>query len=281
MIKKFPKHGWVGLILMLLFWGVNWGMDGLRTHWAFFPMWLGYTLVMDGLVYIRKPGKTIYSRSKLRFASLFLVSMPFWWLFELIDLRTNYWIYSARAQFTDLEYFLYASWCFSTVIPAMFESADLITTFKWSDRFKKMGKLNLDGRLPLIFFVSGWVLLAFTLWKPEYSPAFLWMSLYFICDPINLWLGYPSLLKHTEKGDWKKVVCLAIGSLICGFFWEFWNFYSSPKWFYNVPYVDFWYVFEMPLLGYLGYIPFAFELYAIYHLTVGLFNSPTKMENLL
>jgi hypothetical protein len=30
-------------------------------------------------------------------------------------------------------------------------------------------------------------------------------------------------------------------------------------------------VFEMPLLGYGGYLPFALELYAIYHLIVGYF----------
>ena len=28
-------------------------------------------------------------------------------------------------------------------------------------------------------------------------------------------------------------------------------------------------VFEMPLLGYIGYIPFSWELFALYHLIVG------------
>ena len=32
-----------------------------------------------------------------------------------------------------------------------------------------------------------------------------------------------------------------------------WNFYSLPKWIYTIPYVGFWKVFEMPILGYLGY----------------------------
>ena len=63
----------------------------------------------------------------------------------------------------------------------------------------------------------------------------------------------------------------AVGCLICGFFWELWNFYSHPKWVYQVPFVDFLHVFEMPLLGYLGYVPFSLELFALYHLVVGLF----------
>ena len=55
-----------------------------------------------------------------------------------------------------------------------------------------------------------------------------------------------------------------------GFFWEMWNFYSYPKWIYQIPFVDFLRVFEMPILGYGGYIPFALELFAMYHFVTGL-----------
>jgi len=41
--------------------------------------------------------------------------------------------------------------------------------------------------------------------------------------------------------------------LFTGFWWEMWNYYSLPKWAYTIPYVDFWRIFEMPVLGYLGY----------------------------
>ena len=39
-----------------------------------------------------------------------------------------------------------------------------------------------------------------------------------------------------------------------------------PKWIYHVPYVGVAKVFEMPLLGYLGYFPFAMELWLLAHL---------------
>jgi len=42
-------------------------------------------------------------------------------------------------------------------------------------------------------------------------------------------------------------------TLFTGLFWELWNYYSLPKWYYTIPYVDFWRVFEMPILGYAGY----------------------------
>jgi len=39
---------------------------------------------------------------------------------------------------------------------------------------------------------------------------------------------------------------------------------------YQVPWGQFAPIFEMPLLGYGGYLPFALELFAIYHLVAGL-----------
>jgi hypothetical protein len=49
-----------------------------------------------------------------------------------------------------------------------------------------------------------------------------------------------------------------------------WNIYAFPKWIYHVPPFEFLYVFEMPLLGYGGYVPFGLELFAFYQLVVGL-----------
>jgi hypothetical protein len=44
-----------------------------------------------------------------------------------------------------------------------------------------------------------------------------------------------------------------VATLFTGVWWEAWNYYSVPKWVYTIPYVGFWKIFEMPLLGYLGY----------------------------
>jgi hypothetical protein len=48
----------------------------------------------------------------------------------------------------------------------------------------------------------------------------------------------------------------ALAALVCGFFWELWNFGSLARWHYSIPYVQRFHVFEMPLLGYAGYLPF-------------------------
>jgi hypothetical protein len=43
-----------------------------------------------------------------------------------------------------------------------------------------------------------------------------------------------------------------------------------PKWVYSVPHVGVLKVWEMPLFGYGGYIPFAFEILAFYALLTAL-----------
>src|SRR5512140_418226 len=84
----FPLHGWVGIGLALAFWAVNWSWHGLRTYWAFFPMWLGYCLAVDGLVFWRT-GTSLLTRNWRRYVGLFLLSAPLWWIFEALNLRTQ------------------------------------------------------------------------------------------------------------------------------------------------------------------------------------------------
>ena len=261
--STWPAHGWVGIILTALFWYLNWGLTGLRSHWAFFPLWLGYILTTDALIFYRK-GNSWFTRNPKGFALLFLFSAPFWWVFEALNARTEYWLYTPIESFSNLEYYLYCTLNFSIVLPAVLSTAQLFLTFTWLRKLKPGWKLGSRPATVWLFFLAGWAMLAATLIWPQYGMAFIWMSLFFIMDPINLWLGKPSLIKRTAEGDWRLVFALWLGGLTCGFFWEMWNYYSSPKWLYQVPYVDFWHVFEMPLLGYLGYLPFALELYAMY-----------------
>jgi hypothetical protein len=209
----------------------------------------------------------LLTRSRARFVGLFLISAPAWWLFELLNARAQNWHYVGREQFTDLEYFLLASCSFSTVIPAVFGTAELVSAFLLRVR----GPVIRPTRNTLVaFFIAGCLMLVLLLIWPRYFFPFMWLSVYFILEPINAALGLPSLAQWTKEGDWTPVAALWIGTCTCGFFWELWNFFSFPKWIYTVPFVSFLHVFEMPLLGYGGYLPFGLELYALYNLVMSL-----------
>jgi hypothetical protein len=266
----FPLHGWFGLSLAVVFWYLNWTLPGTRTHWGFFPLWLGYCLTMDGLVFWRT-GTSLLTRGWRKYIGLFLISAPVWWLFELLNLHTRNWIYLGTDVFSSLQYFFWTTLSFSTVIPAVFGSAELVASFTFLKRLKP-GPIIGTGKLTTsAFFILGWIMLISMLIWPTIFFPFLWLSLYFILEPLNIWLGNRSLAYWTQSGDWRPVISLWLGVLLTAFFWEMWNYYSFPKWIYHVPWGDWLHIFEMPSLGYGGYLPFALELYALYHLIVGLF----------
>lgn len=267
--RNWPAHGWLGLGLVVIFWILNWSLPGLRTHWAFFPLWLGYGLTVDALVLFRK-GDSMLTRNPRAYVGLFFVSVLTWWLFELLNWRTQNWFYEGRQFFSTFQYSVLASLSFSTVMPAVFGTAELVSSFSWLKRIRRGLPIVPTRALLLGFFAAGWLMLALLLLWPLYFFPFLWLSVYFILEPLNVWRRNRSLTKYTAVGDWRPVLALWIGCLICGFFWEMWNFYSYPKWVYQVPFVDFLHVFEMPILGYGGYLPFSLELFAVYHLVLGL-----------
>lgn len=273
----FPAYGYGGLLLLLIFWYIMWSYNGLRAHWAFFPLWLSYILVVNACTE-RLKGNCLIRRSFRAWMWLFILSAPVWWIFEWLNYRAQYWEYTDVESFTPFAFNLYATLNFSTVLPAVFGTAELIGALVPENQWQHGLKWGAKSWFRKFFFLSGIaMLLSFYFW-PLYGAAFLWMSLFFILDPINFRLGFISLLRETACGHWRTVFVLWMASMVCGFFWEMWNYWAAPKWVYHVPFVDFWHVFEMPLLGYLGYLPFALELYAMYHFFLGLAGKSSRLE---
>lgn len=273
--KRFPSHGWLGLFLASLFWLLNWSLSGARTHWGFFPMWFGYCLTIDALVYWRT-GTSLVRRDWRKYMGLFFVSAPAWWIFELLNLRTQNWTYIGAEIFSPLQYAFWTTLSFTTVIPAVFGSAEFFASLGFVKRLKRGPVIGTDKLTVSLFFGAGWIMLGLMLVWPRIFFPFIWLSLYFIIEPINIWLGNRSLGDWTRKGDWRPVIALWLGVLLTAFFWEMWNYFSYPKWIYQVAWGDWLHLFEMPLLGYGGYLPFALELYALYHLIGGFFGNKTN-----
>jgi hypothetical protein len=259
---------------MTVSWGLSWGLSGLRTHLLFFPLWLGLILTVDGLV-LRRSGSSLLTRSRRDFIRLFLASVAAWWLFEALNQRLGNWIYLGVDQMSTLTYAVTSSVAYSTVIPAVFEMAELIGTFSWTKRFDGARPLVVSKGSRYALALIGLTMLALLLIWPRWFFPLTWISLIFLLDPLAHGLGRPSLLGFLEQGRRRPLVLLALGALACGFFWEMWNFYSYPKWIYDVPLFGFARIFEMPLLGYLGYLPFGLELYPMTHL---LLNPPPAVK---
>jgi hypothetical protein len=272
--RTLPRHLLFGLALIGVFWYASWSRLGVLGEYSFFPLWLGYILTVDALVKWRK-GTSLLTRSPCEFAALFILSAPVWWLFEGQNNFVLNWHYIDTQEFSFWRALLIGSVDFSTVIPAVFETTELVASFRFVERCRADRTFNLSPLLPWgLMYVGAFSFVAVML-VPQFAFPLTWVWLVLIVDPLNYLRGRASLLGQIGNGDWRLVIALALAATICGFFWEMWNYFAMPKWYYTVPFVGFLKIFEMPLLGYGGYVPFAWELYALYHLFWGRWGHPT------
>lgn len=267
---RFPNRGYIGAGLIAAGWFLAWakppGLQGLWEH-SFLLLWLGYNLAVDALNE-RWTGTSLFTRNRAAYAGLFLLSIPGWWLFEFLNLYVQNWHYVLNRPVGDLEYAVRTSINFSVVIPAVLATAERWGASRLLEGASRWKRIAVPPRRLAWSLLTGIAMLVAVITLPRYCFPLLWVCLYLIFDAVNAFLGAPSLFRCIEKGDWRPVLSLALGSLTCGFFWEMWNFYSLPKWVYTIPFVDVLPIFEMPLLGYLGYLPFGLETYAIYVLLI-------------
>ncbi len=274
-IAGYPAHLYVGLALAGLFWMASWMHVGVFGEYAFFPQWLGYILTVDALVKLRK-GTSLLTAAPLHFVALFLLSAPIWWIFEGLNNFVMNWHYLTDRAYSVEQVIAISTVDFSTVIPAIFETTELVLTFSFMERLRSGVRLDLTPRVAWVLMYLGALAFAAVILLPQIAFAFTWLWVVLIADPLNWLRGRNSLLRQVARGDWHIVVGLAAAGLICGFFWEMWNSLAMPKWYYTVPVVGFAKIFEMPLLGYGGYIPFAWELYALYQLLLGILGRPAR-----
>lgn len=276
--SRLPFHLFLGLALALFFWFASWSHLGVFGEYAFFPQWLGYILTVDGLVMWRR-GSSLLLRAPREFIALFVLSAPIWWVFEGLNNFVLNWHYLGPGHSVG-EMILIGTIDFSTVIPAIFETTELISSFSRVQRLVSRRHFELSPRLLWGLMYLGAFALAAIVLLPRYAFPLTWLWLVLLVDPLNALRGRPSLVAQVARGDWRTVVSLALAGTVCGLFWEMWNWHAWPKWYYTVPFVGFGKIFEMPLLGYGGYWPFAWELYAVYHWLWGMLCRPTPALSL-
>ena len=239
------------------------------ANWYFPIVWLGYILIIDALIYKLRKNSLISNRFP-QFLGMAIISAMFWWIFEFANLSLNNWNYQGL-EGLKTKVNLFATLSFATVLPAFFETVELIRSIHLFDKKKLKKKHNITKTSLHIMISLGVVSFVSHLYLPKFAFPLVWLSFFLILDPINYLHKQPSIIKHLKDRSLAIPLSLLLAGIIMGFFWEFWNYLAIPKWTYNVPYVGFFKVFEMPILGYLGYFPFAFELYAMYWFVRSLF----------
>ena len=256
------------MLLTILSWVVAWKRFAWFAQWqqfTFTPLWLGYIVVVNALKF-KRTGHCMMTNRPGRFLLLFLVSAFFWWFFEYLNRFVQNWYYVGIETFTGFNYFINATISFSTVLPAV------LGTYELLDSFPKVGagldhfiRVDIGHSKPCgwIVFIGSSLGLALIGLFPDFLFPVLWISPLLIITSLQAIRGEKTIFAETMHGDWRRLYILAISALVCGGLWEMWNYHSLAQWIYTVPFVGGCKLFEMPVLGYAGYLPFGLECWVV------------------
>jgi hypothetical protein len=237
--------------------------------------WTGFILVVDGM--LARSGRSLLRNSPREVLLMAAISIPSWLLFEFYD-RPRFW--SASGPELWWRYlglppwpwrgFGYA-WSFATITPAVLLLAELL-----EPATERLAGRGAGGRVPreldFALVCLGAILAGVPLlWPSPYFAADIWLAWPLLLDPINHRLGRPSVLGDLEAGRRSRPVALLVSGVSCGVLWESWNWLASARWRYTVPFLGDVRLYEMPVLGFLGFAPFALAAFALYQFMRGLF----------
>ncbi len=272
--QAFPSWGWLGIIIMLAGWALAWTRFSwfrpLQEHTFCIP-WVGYILSVNALC-LQRSGRSLLTDAPGKSLMMFPVSAIFWWFFEYLNRFVQNWYYVQVGDFSPAEYALLASMAFATVLPAVLSTHRLLLTLAiFNPGLSAVRPVSLpQGRIPAAaaLLVAGGGL-AFIGVYPDFLYPLVWFAPLLIISSLQALWHRRTLFTDLQNGDWRSMIASAAAALICGFFWEMWNFYSLTRWEYAIPFVDRYHVFAMPLLGYGGYLPFGLECLVIGQIVIG------------
>lgn len=222
---------WWGLLCAIDAWNAaRWGQSPMRRDWRHF---FGVTIPLSAL---------------------------FWLLFEYLNLAYPQWSYRGHLPGTATQV-VFGFVSFATVIPIMVELQWLVggpatgwgVTARTRERLRRAraGSIAAGVAFAALPVVSDQFWLNQAAWI---APAMA--AIPFAADE----KGLP--LERLSKSA-------VFAGLAGGLLWEAINYWALTKWVYTI-HPDWYRLFEMPLAGYLGFVPFAFSALAVYavHLRV-------------
>ncbi|MFN4245638.1 MAG: hypothetical protein ACK4F9_05770 [Brevinematia bacterium] len=283
MKRYLPFWFYFGIFaLFLVLVGVIFRVNIILT-WLTPVFWTGYILLLDGIIYSFKGKSFIASKG---FFIVFLLSVVIWWFFEWTNIFLSNWHYENLPG--GIARYIGYFWAFGTIMPAILLTYGLFLVIFKNVRIEFRGIPMKNSYLTIMISVGilflllpiipfslrfiersadiklfSWLEFLLDFRASEYMAFAVWTSCFLILDPINYLMQKPSILWYLEKGNYKVIALLSLTGLICGVLWESVNWFASTRWFYTVPILGNIKLFEMPILGYLGFITFSWEIYDI------------------
>ena len=236
--------------------------------------WVGYLLVLDGVLVAlaRRSGDLVACSTRVRphrFLVACLTSIPIWCYFDWVNFYFMHaWTYHGLPRHWWQRwpgYFV----AFGAIGPGMFLTAQLLQQLGAKRLVRPRCALPINRVVQVVICLLGvpMTLLPLVAGNPIGNLT-LWVSCLFLLDPINDWLGAASIVGDLRAGRFGRMVSLMAGGAICGLLWEFWNYWALAKWTYDLPFLGRWEAyryFEMPWIGFPGFLPFALECWVMFN----------------
>ena len=271
---RFPWWGWLGVAVLAAGWILSWNYRfgwfpplpaRIQVQISYAPIWAGFILVMNALC-VKRSGHSPMTDHPWAYAATFPASSLFWWFFEYLNRYVWNWYYLGIAELGAVEYTVYATVCFASVLPGVCAVAAWLHTFPVfrDEVFDGMARVDLHRPGWLVFLgVLAAIGLTGIVFFPDYAYPFLWISPLMVFLLVQILLKEQCVLDSLARGNWSVFIRFAFAALICGFCWETWNYFALAKWVYAVPWVHRFQIWEMPLIGFGGYLPFGVECAAV------------------
>jgi hypothetical protein len=274
-----------GIAICAFGWGTSLaGVEPVRGYWFDF-VWAGYILAGDAVVWART-GRSLLHGGGWRLAALFALSAPLWWAFEIANWRLENWTYVGTTVYGGQAHVVLKTLSFVFVLPALATSRDLLRSVvrfphppalplpSWTApaperrsgtrgarrrRIRSPQAIQARHRyLPAVLVAFGLACVPLLYLFPDQAFPLVWVAPWCVLDGVAELRGRrPNVLALLRDGRAGPVLLVAVAGLLTGVLWELWNWDATPHWAYRIPYVGFLPLFEMPVLGYLGYPPFA------------------------
>jgi hypothetical protein len=230
------------------------------TSWLYFFAWWPLLLFLDGLL-ARLTGESLIWQRPREFLRLLFFSVTVWLIFEVFNLWLLNWRYAGMEPRLWLRWPGYAL-AFATVLPGVLLTSEVLAAWGVGARFQ--GEPRDWGNWQPAFLLLGVACLILPFLAPHYAFPLIWLAFIFLLDPLLDLMTGDSLTRRFLAGERQQPLCLLLAGLLCGIWWEMWNYPSPARWVYTLPVLNFGKIFEMPVLGFLGFLPFALECWVMY-----------------
>ncbi len=241
------------------------GVEPFATSFYLFA-WYSTLLALYGALAL-SAGRSPRLRRPTSLLTMLAWSSVLWLFFELLNLRLRNWYY----VFVPADPWL--RWpsivlSFATVLPAVFGAEALLEAQGAFER-KRWRPLRVTPAKLRNMRVIGALMLVLPMLWPRYFFPLVWGTTTFMLEPAVYRRDRSrSLLADLEEGRPARLLRLLAGGAAIGFLWELFNIAARGKWIYTVPFFEEAKIFEMPVLGFLGFPPFAVDCFVVWQLLV-------------